>query len=155
MLTAFIFDKVDIGVLCHKLRAIGISGKLGILIHNFLSNRKQVVLANGVKSKASGVRSGVPQGTVLGPVLFLLLINDIVSRIESFVSLFSDDTRIARKVNTEEDVEYLQSDLESYTAGNKQITCPLIPTNLKYSGMERKLCLNKPQTISLQTVMQS
>ena len=54
------FDKVDIGLLCHKLRDMGISGKLGILLHNFLSNRKQIILANGTKSKPSDVKSGVP-----------------------------------------------------------------------------------------------
>ena len=60
------------------------------------------------------VKSGVPQGTVLGPILFLVLINDIDKDIsdESFISLFADDTRIARKVSSEEDIEALQSDLE-------------------------------------------
>jgi hypothetical protein len=66
------FDKVDTGLLCHKLRSMGISGKLGVLLHNFFSHRKQVVLANGTQSRSSDVRSGVPQGTVLGPVLFLM-----------------------------------------------------------------------------------
>ena len=44
------FDKVDIGILCHKLREIGISGKLGVWLHNFLSNRKQFIIANGMIS---------------------------------------------------------------------------------------------------------
>jgi hypothetical protein len=107
------FDKVDVGILCQKLRKLGISGKLGILLHNFLNEREQVVLANGLKSKSSKVRSGVPQGTVLGPILFLILINDIDEEInsESFISLFADDTRIGRKVNDEDDVESLQQDL--------------------------------------------
>ena len=70
-------DKVDIGILCHKLREMGISGRLGIFLHNFLSGRNQVILANGTKSKYYSVRSGVTQGTVLGLILFLTIINDI------------------------------------------------------------------------------
>ena len=108
------FDKVDIGILCHKLRSLGIGGKLGIWIHNFLTNRKQFILVNGCLSKVSHVTSGVPQGTVLGPILFLVMINDIDSDVsqKSKVSLFADDTRVMRPVNSEDDVEELQEDLE-------------------------------------------
>ena len=74
--------------------------------------RKQIILANGVLSKPSDVRSGVPQGTVLGPVLFLILINDIDKNIDSFTSLFTDDTRVVKAIIDEEDVEKLQADLD-------------------------------------------
>ena len=51
------FDKVDTGILCHKLREIGIGGKIGVWLHNFLSDRKQFIIANGVKSNQSNVKS--------------------------------------------------------------------------------------------------
>ena len=106
------FDKVDIGILSHKMKALGITGKLGKWIHDFLTNRKQFILVNGDKSKPSKVKSGVPQGTVLGPILFLILINDIDDEVASKVSLFADDTRVMGPVNSEDDVETLQKDLD-------------------------------------------
>ena len=61
------FNKVDHGILLNKLKKIGINGKVGVWIHNFLSNRQQFVAVNGTTSSEAQVRSGVPQGQVLGP----------------------------------------------------------------------------------------
>ena len=70
------FDKVDHGVvLLNKLKNFGICGKLGEWLHSFLTNRRQHVRIPGGVSKGDNVLSGVPQGTVLGPVLFLVLIS--------------------------------------------------------------------------------
>ena len=106
------FDKVDIGILCQKMKSLGITGTLGKWIHDFLTNRKQFILVNGAISCPSDVKSGVPQGTVLGPILFLILINDIDMDVTSNVSLFADDTRVMGPVKTEKDVENLQMDLD-------------------------------------------
>ena len=108
------FDKVDFLVTMRKLHSIGISGKVGQWVYSFLTERKQAVIVNGTKSNLSEVSSGVPQGSVLGPLLFLGLIGDIDKDITStFVSSFADDIRVAKGISSVEDVETLQLDLQS------------------------------------------
>ena len=84
-------------------------------IHNFLSNRQQCVAVNGTTSSEAQVRSGVPQGSVLGPLLFLIYISDIYIRLnstaDSTVSCYADDTRILIGIIDEEDIQMLQNDL--------------------------------------------
>ena len=107
------FDKVDHGVLEEKLRRIGISGQLLGWIGDFLRGRSQHVAVGGVISGESSVVSGVPQGSVLGPLLFLVHIGDLTDAIHnSTVSSFADDTRIVKSIKTIEDCELLQRDLD-------------------------------------------
>ena len=108
------FDKVDFMITMKKLKELGISGKIGRWIHSFLTNRTQSVVLNGKRSSPARVLSGVPQGSVLGPLLFLILIGDIDKKVVSaFVSSFADDTRAALATDTAQDVSNLQKDLNS------------------------------------------
>ena len=78
----------------HKLNDIGIRGTLLTWIASYLDDRKQRVIIEGVSSDWKEIRAGVPQGSVLGPLLFLIYINDVVNVIDSQVRLFADDTSL-------------------------------------------------------------
>ena len=106
------FDKVDYGILFQKLKNLGISGSLLNWIRAFLSNRKQVVIVDQVLSFIAEVLSGVPQGTVLGPLLFLIFLNDIEKCfVSSKLACFADDTRLSKSISIASDCKYLQEDL--------------------------------------------
>ena len=94
------FDTVPHKRLIHKLKAYGIRGKVLIWISKFLSHRRQkVVLRNGC-SKWDEVICGVPQGSILGPILFLLYVNDIPTIISSTAKMFADDTKLYCPIQT-------------------------------------------------------
>ena len=105
------FDSVPYRRLLKKLEAHGIKGKILSWIKDFLIGRKQQVVVNGIKSKKSDVISGVPQGSVLGPSLFVLYITDIDIGIRSNIQKFADDTKIYRQIDSEDDIKILQEDL--------------------------------------------
>lgn len=105
------FDKVSHVKLLHKLNGYGIRGKTYNWISSFLLNRSQFVSVNGSHSSYIPVTSGVPQGSVLGPALFLLFINDITSQSSSQLRLFADDTVMYRTINSFTDHQTLQDDL--------------------------------------------
>ena len=109
------FDKVDHKGLIMKLENLGIRGSLLSWISSFLFNREQVVLVDGRESEAKPVLSGVPQGTVLGPLFFLIYINDISKGLSKGTSLilFADDSLLYRQINSPEDCKILQNDLNT------------------------------------------
>ena len=89
------------------LQAYGIQGKLFHWIKEFLKERTQSVIVNGVESERTSVLSGIPQGTVLGPLLFVVYINDILDKVKSHGLLFADDAKIYRAITNKEDAKSL------------------------------------------------
>jgi len=92
------FDKVWHEALIFKMRKNGISGNLLNTLTNYLTNRKQRVVLNGIESPWEAIDSGVPQGSVLGPLLFLIYINDLTDNISANIKLFADDASLFIKV---------------------------------------------------------
>ena len=106
------FDKVDHNLVLKKAQALGINGRLLSWLKQFLLNRTQSVVVNGKISSPQDVISGVPQGSVLGPLIFLILISDIDSDIlHSLIASFADDTRATKGLKCENDAADLQNDL--------------------------------------------
>ena len=106
------FDKVDHGVLLHKLRSLGITGRVGRWIMNFLQMRRQQVMIRNQKSESTILKSGVPQGSVLGPLLFLIFISDMGKDVLASILLYVDDSKIKDSIATDEDVIKLQNNLD-------------------------------------------
>ena len=97
-----------------KVEGLGISGKVLAWIECWLTDRQQRVVLNGKASEWLPVTSGVPQGSVLGPTLFVIFINDldgVVDLVDGFISKFADDTKYGRVVRSEEDCAKMQCDI--------------------------------------------
>ena len=129
------FDKVDYGIVVKKLKRLGISGKMLKWINSFLRGRSQRVCVDGVLSERTMVSSGVPQGSSLGPLLFLIHIHDIDDEL-SFVTAasFADDTRIMGGIRTDADRAIMQEDLEKIYDWAKN-------NNMKFNGSKFELIL--------------
>lgn len=104
----------------YKLQFYGILGHINAWIKYFLSNRKQQLVLEGMKSDKDDVLSGVPQGTVLGPLLFLTYINDMPSHTEYDVRLFADDSLLYREIRNTNDSIQLQEDLNALESWEKK-----------------------------------
>ena len=109
------FDTVPHQRLLCKLKKYGIGGQVLEWISLWLTNRLQRVTVDGAASKWVRVKSGVPQGTVLGPLLFLIYINDIGFGVSSTLRLFADDCILYRVIDSPRDSEILQQDLNLIT----------------------------------------
>jgi len=106
------FDTIWHSGLYTKLVEYGINGKVLTWLKSFLQGRKMRVEVRGEYSDWVSVTSGVPQGSVLGPLLFLVFVNDIPEWIRTSVKMFADDTKLWTRISTLEDSHVLQDDLD-------------------------------------------
>ena len=107
------FNKVSHEKLALKLHDYGIRGPALKRVKGFLDNRHQSVMVNGSSSEPTAVSSGVPQGSVLGLLLFLIYINDLPMNVKSKVILFADDIALYLTISTFSQSEILQKDLDN------------------------------------------
>ena len=105
------FDSVPHLRLISKLQAYGVWGYLLKWIKSFLNGRQQKVILNGSSSKWIKVTGGVPQGSVLGPPLFILYANDITDGVQSTLEIFANDSKLYRIIQKPRDTDILQQDL--------------------------------------------
>lgn len=105
------FDTVDFSILIQKLELYGIHGTLLRWLESYLINRSLYVAIDGWKSGCFSPTSGVPQGSILGPLLFIIFINDLVRDLSCEYLLYADDLKIFRVVNNVNDCLYIQNDL--------------------------------------------
>ena len=141
------FDSVNHDIILHKLKyQFGIDGHMLKFIKEYLKGRKQRVLVYGKFSTILDVKSGVPQGSILGPLLLVLFINDIHTKISenTQIMLYADDTKIWRHILAPIDHEILQRDIDALNAW-----ATLNKMKLNFTQKNVKYCLSTTLTITL------
>ncbi len=144
------FDKMDHGLLLRKLELYGITGKYLEWVKNFLEDRTQVVFLNNFYSYSTTVQSGVPQGSVLGPLLFLIFINDLPQSVHNsnlHILSFADDTKISSKISNVNDKSTLQCCLNNLL--NWSISNNMELNSKKFEFIAHKLFPDSPNQKAL------
>ena len=139
------FDSVPHMRLMRKIESCGITGQVQKWIKSFLQGRRQRVRVGEAVSGWKKVTSGIPQGSVLGPTLFVLFINDLPRVVESRVALFADDTKVFREIQSDEDREKLQQDIDELLIWSKKWQLPFNESKCKvmhYGKTNRKADYN-------------
>ena len=139
------FDTVPHNRLLMKIRAYGINGPLLSWLKSFLTDRFLRVVVRGTCSSWVSVKSGVLQGTFLGPIMFLIYINDISHGLTSPVELFADDMKVYRVLNTEKDTGQLQGDLFKLQSSSVDRQLNFNPGKCEVIRMTKKTDFKKPR----------
>ena len=131
------FDTVPHQRLLRQVESFGITGKVLQWIRSFLNNRQQKVKANGAESSWSPVLSGIPQGSIMGPILFTLFVNDLPQHINSLISMFADDTKLYLPLTSDSSHDELIADLNYLQLWAEQMQMKFHPSKCKIMHMGR------------------
>ena len=146
------FDKVWHKGLIAKLMQIGVEDKVLEVFTSYLTNRKQVVVLDGCKSDTVDISAGVPQGSRLGPLLFIIYINDIIDSLENDILIFADDTTlIAKGLDPVETSEKLNRDLAKIEIWANRWKVSFNPKKSKDIIFSNKNLFNSPPILFNQT----
>ena len=126
------FDTVPHKRLISKLKSYNLGEEMISWIQNYLSGRKQQVSINGANSNWHTVSSGIPQGSVIGPILFVIYINDLPDLVKSNVYLFADDTKLFNIIKDQTDRDTLQNDLQKLTKWSETWLLKFHPDKCKF-----------------------
>ena len=133
------FDRVWHEGLIHKLERIGITGRLLSWFKSYLSDRIQRVVIGGSSSEWIYIKAGVPQGSILGPLLFLIYIDDIIDNIDSEILLFADDTSLLKVItDSQQCFTDINRDLETLRQWSENWLVQFNPTKTKYMIFSKK-----------------
>ena len=134
------FDPVDHQLLLQKLKSYGVRGKLYNWFANYLSGRCQRVVIDGTASNWAPVTSGVPQGSILGPVLFVIFINDLpyILPDEKMAALYADDTKVCNSIRSKADCEKVQQALTNLECWNRENNLDFNSSKCKVLTITRK-----------------
>ena len=150
------FDKVDHTKLLGRLHQYGITGKLHDWFRSYLQERKQQVTVLEVTSRELPITSGVPQGSLLGPILFLLFVDDLPNTVKtSRVACYADDTKIFKSIDSITDCNALQSDLNDLVSWSKSSRLIFNQSKCKYQCITRKKSPVQPTYIIHETPLES
>ena len=132
------FDKVWHEGLLFKLKQIGVCGSILNWFTSYLSDRSQKVVINGKSSNSKSIFAGVPQGSILGPLLFLIYMNNINEGIDSEMKLFADDTTLLRSLINNQDLRILNNDLDKLNGWSRQWRVNFNPNKTKFMIFSKK-----------------
>ena len=147
------FDKVDHTKLLGRLHQYGITGKLHDWFRSYLQERKQQVTVLGATSRELPVTSGVPQGSLLGPILFLLFVDDLPNTVKT--SRVADDTKLFKSIDSITDCNALQSDLNDLVSWFESSGLIFNQSKCKYQCITRKKTPVQPTYIINETPLES